>query len=280
MPTPVRPTTHDHLLSLLRSTPTTKLPKKTTASSSGSGILKLLKLFALLNTGSKFVSFIAGKQNHRRRIADHAIIGTIFGYRNGKVTLAIQEDSGKEVVFLIELPVNVSVFRKEMAKEDVVRIGLESDTKTRKKKVTEEFVWAVYINGRKTGYSMRRRPEQLTDDEAHVISTLRGVSMGAGVLTIPKDAEESMQGDSEMTYLRARFERVVGSKDSEALYMINPDAPGSDLLHYDITYVPCFVILDKHGRALAKTGVPTSRLHHTAATPDDLLHMEKTINCK
>ncbi|THU65847.1 hypothetical protein C4D60_Mb05t07960 [Musa balbisiana] len=34
-----------------------------------------------------------------------------------------------------------------------------------------------------------------------------------------------------------------------------------ELLHYDIKYVPCFVLLDKHGRALAKTGVPTSRLH-------------------
>ena len=33
------------------------------------------------------------------------------------------------------------------------------------------------------------------------------------------------------------------------------------LVHYDIKYVPCFVLLDKHGRALAKTGVPTSRLH-------------------
>lgn len=34
-----------------------------------------------------------------------------------------------------------------------------------------------------------------------------------------------------------------------------------ELLHYDIKYVPCFVLLDKHGRALAKTGVPSSRLH-------------------
>ncbi|XP_062198067.1 uncharacterized protein LOC133900831 [Phragmites australis] len=34
-----------------------------------------------------------------------------------------------------------------------------------------------------------------------------------------------------------------------------------ELLHYDIRYVPCFVLLDKHGRALAKTGVPTSRQH-------------------
>ncbi|KAJ3675577.1 hypothetical protein LUZ60_004619 [Juncus effusus] len=34
-----------------------------------------------------------------------------------------------------------------------------------------------------------------------------------------------------------------------------------ELLHYDIRYVPCFVLLDKQGRALAKTGVPSSRLH-------------------
>ncbi|KAJ4755840.1 Thiol:disulfide interchange protein txlA [Rhynchospora pubera] len=34
-----------------------------------------------------------------------------------------------------------------------------------------------------------------------------------------------------------------------------------ELLHYDIKYVPCFVLLDNNGKALAKTGVPTSRLH-------------------
>ncbi|KAJ0974180.1 hypothetical protein J5N97_016145 [Dioscorea zingiberensis] len=34
-----------------------------------------------------------------------------------------------------------------------------------------------------------------------------------------------------------------------------------ELLHYDIKYVPCFVLLDKHGRALSKTGVPSSRQH-------------------
>lgn len=33
------------------------------------------------------------------------------------------------------------------------------------------------------------------------------------------------------------------------------------VLLYDITYVPCFVLLDSQGNALAKTGVPHSRLH-------------------
>ncbi|KAF2309887.1 hypothetical protein GH714_005497 [Hevea brasiliensis] len=56
---------------------------------------------------------------------------------------------------------------------------------------------------------------------------LRGVSMGAGVLPSPNDKEST--ADGELTYIRARFERVVGSQDSEALYM-NPDgAPGPEL---------------------------------------------------
>ena len=99
-------------------------------------------------------------------------------------------------------------------------------------------MWAVYCNGRKVGYSIRRT--QLSDDEMHVFQTLRGVSMGAGVLPEhhnhdPHDDHDSSkrekadQGD-QITYLRARFERVVGSKDSEALYMINPDnADGPEL---------------------------------------------------
>ncbi|CAO2151339.1 unnamed protein product [Urochloa humidicola] len=47
-----------------------------------------------------------------------------------------------------------------------------------------------------------------------------------------------------------------------------------ELLHYDIRYVPCFVLLDKHGRALAKTGVPTSR-QHVITGLHHLLKMER-----
>ncbi|KAK2992315.1 hypothetical protein RJ640_020308 [Escallonia rubra] len=47
-----------------------------------------------------------------------------------------------------------------------------------------------------------------------------------------------------------------------------------ELLHYDIQYVPCFVLLDKNGRALAKTGVPSSRLHVLAGV-SHLLKMKR-----
>ncbi|KAK3039377.1 hypothetical protein RJ639_027626 [Escallonia herrerae] len=51
------------------------------------------------------------------------------------------------------------------------------------------------------------------------------------------------------------------------------------LLHYDIRYVPCFVLLDKNGRALAKTGVPSSRLHVLAGV-SHLLKMKRPQDYK
>ncbi|KNA08902.1 hypothetical protein SOVF_157650 [Spinacia oleracea] len=174
-------------------------------------------------------------------IPDHATIITLFGTRRGRITLAIQENPHSIPFFMIELPILSSSFYKEMAC-DILRVALESETKTHKKKVMEEFVWGIYCNGRKVGYSIRR--SQLSDDEVHVMQMLHGVSMGAGVLPPspndhPRrqsrhdhcfndedddddDKEEKDDGD-QFTYLRARFERVAGSKDSEALYMINPD---------------------------------------------------------
>ncbi|CAN1147286.1 Protein MIZU-KUSSEI 1 [Linum perenne] len=64
-----------------------------------------------------------------------------------------------------------------------------------------------------------------SEDETHVMKMLRGVSMGAGVLPAAgsEGKEAAVDADGELTYFRGRFDRVVGSKDSEALYMINPD---------------------------------------------------------
>ncbi|XP_061343213.1 protein MIZU-KUSSEI 1 [Gastrolobium bilobum] len=179
------------------------------------GLLKMFKLFPMLTSGCKMVALLG--RPRKPMLKDSATTGTIFGYRKGRVSLAIQEDTRQMPIFLIELPMLTSALNKEMA-SDIVRIALESETKTNKKKLLEEFVWAVYCNGRKVGYSIRRK--QMSDDELHVMQHLRGVSMGAGVLP---NASEKETSDGEMTYMRARFERVVGSKDSEALYMINPD---------------------------------------------------------
>lgn len=61
------------------------------------------------------------------------------------------------------------------------------------------------------------------------------------------------------------FVSEMENRNSEWLNVVMADAENEkwlpELLHYDIRYVPCFVLLDKNGRALAKTGVPNSRLH-------------------
>ncbi|XP_010268622.1 PREDICTED: protein MIZU-KUSSEI 1-like [Nelumbo nucifera] len=180
-------------------------------------LFRVFKLFPQLSSGCKMVALLGRPRKSLLTSHGYTATGTLFGYRKGRVSLAIQEDPKCVPTFVIELPILTSAFHKEIA-SGLVRIALESETKTSKKKLLEEFVWAVYYNGRKTGYSIRRKVR--SEEEIHVMQLLRGVSMGAGVLPCPSDKELA---DGELTYMRARFERVVGSKDSEALYMINPD---------------------------------------------------------
>ncbi|XP_027769125.1 protein MIZU-KUSSEI 1 [Solanum pennellii] len=208
-----------------------KKSRKSSTSTSG-GILKMFKLLPMLTTGCKMVALLGGRPRNKPMLTDKATTITLFGYKKGRVSLAIQEDPHRPPIFVIELPMLTGVFHKEMG-SDIVRLALESETKTQKKKVLEEFVWGVYCNGRKFGYSIRRNNKNMSDDEAHVMQLLRGVSMGAGVLPCPillHDNNNNNNVDGEITYMRARFDRVVGSKDSEAFYMINPDGASSQEL--------------------------------------------------
>ncbi|KAJ8762406.1 hypothetical protein K2173_007566 [Erythroxylum novogranatense] len=74
------------------------------------------------------------------------------------------------------------------------------------------------------------------------------------------------------------FVLEVETRNSSWLNIVMADAENEmwlpELLHYDIKYVPCFVLLDKDGRALAKTGVPSSRLHVVAGV-SHLLKMKR-----
>ncbi|URE16632.1 DUF617 domain containing protein [Musa troglodytarum] len=188
------------------------------AKMAGGGIFRMFKLRTAFTSGCKMAA-LAGRPN-KSLLSGNSTTITLFGYRRGRVSLAIQENPTSAPIFLLELPMLTSSLHKEMA-SGLVKIALESETKTHKKRLVEECMWAVYCNGRKSGYSMRKK--QASDEERHVMQLLRGVSMGAGVLPY---ASEKDVADGELTYMRARFEKVVGSKDSEALYMINPDGTG------------------------------------------------------
>nr|CAN74875.1 hypothetical protein VITISV_038922 [Vitis vinifera] len=149
------------------------------------------------------------------------VIGTLFGYRRGHVHFAFQEDPKSHPAFLMELATSTSVLVREMA-SGLVRIALECDKKVEMKKGTrllEEPLWRTYCNGKKCGYAMKR---ECGAEEWKVLKAVEPISMGAGVL--PGNGETGSEG--ELMYMRAKFERVVGSKDSEAFYMMNPDSTG------------------------------------------------------
>lgn len=59
-----------------------------------------------------------------------------------------------------------------------------------------------------------------------MLSTVQSVSVGAGVIPMVEDGRKGGASEGELLYMRARFERVVGSRDSEAFYMMNPDKNG------------------------------------------------------
>ncbi|KAK8487020.1 hypothetical protein V6N13_096640 [Hibiscus sabdariffa] len=151
------------------------------------------------------------------------VVGTLFGYRRGHVHFAFQEESKLSPAFLVQLATPTSALVKEMA-SGLVRIALECEKKVGKKgvKLLDEPVWRTYCNGKKCGFATRR---ECGPEEWRVLKSVEPISMGAGVL--PGDCNGNGDGsEGELMYMRARFERVVGSKDSEAFYMMNPDGSG------------------------------------------------------
>lgn len=168
-----------------------------------------------------FLSNVGMRRHVKSMLPDKAIAVTLFGNRRGRVSLVIQQDPHSPLTFIIELPLPTTALHKEM-ESGLMKLTLESESKTHRKKLVEEYVWAVYVNGKKYGYCIRRKVG--SDEERHVMSILHGISMGTGVLPmVKKDGKETNCEYDHVTYMRGRFKKVVGSKDSEALYLINPD---------------------------------------------------------
>ncbi|XP_043687574.1 protein MIZU-KUSSEI 1-like [Telopea speciosissima] len=150
------------------------------------------------------------------------ITGTLFGYRKGRVSFSMQENPKCLPTLVVELAMQTNTLQKEMS-SGMVRIALECEKRSEKDKVKllDEPVWSMYCNGKKSGYGIKR---DATDEDLNVMELLKAVSMGAGVLPGNSEVEGP---DGELAYMRAHFERVVGSKDSETLYMLSPGGDNS-----------------------------------------------------
>ncbi|KAL6610728.1 hypothetical protein ACP70R_040697 [Stipagrostis hirtigluma subsp. patula] len=180
---------------------------------------------------SALANAVAGR--HRQVGLGARLTGTLYGHRRGHVHLAFQVDPRACPALLLELAAPTAALVREMA-SGLVRIALECERAKGAalptpaasaagdggKKLLEETVWRAYCNGKSCGYAVRR---ECGAADWRVLRALEPVSMGAGVIP----AASCGGGEGDVMYMRARFERVVGSRDSEAFYMMNPDNSSS-----------------------------------------------------
>ncbi|RYR15688.1 hypothetical protein Ahy_B04g072593 isoform A [Arachis hypogaea] len=151
------------------------------------------------------------------------VIGTIFGNRGGHVWFCVQHDRlSTKPSLLLEFPISTNDLVREM-RNGLLRIALECNPHRpdlARCPLRSVPVWTVFCNGRKSGFAARRRAGERVRS---VLKTMRCVSVGAGVIPAGFGSEELM-------YMRANFEHVVGSADSESFHLINPDeGPGQEL---------------------------------------------------
>ncbi|CAN4086187.1 unnamed protein product [Withania somnifera] len=167
---------------------------------SSSATRRKLQTVAVARLKSVLTAFGRNRANFQQGLGTR-VVGTLFGHRRGHVHFAFQKDSTSQPAFLVELATPISGLVREMA-SGLVRIALECDKEEEKK-------W-TYCNGKKCGFATRREigAERTADSKSW-------------------NGEEEGADSGEIMYMRAKFERVIGSRDSEAFYMMNPDSNGA-----------------------------------------------------
>ncbi|KAK9272061.1 hypothetical protein L1049_002430 [Liquidambar formosana] len=178
----------------------------------------VFRSFPIITPVCKFPGLPGGLPDGYHRMAGSRITGTLFGYRKGRVSLSMQENPRCFPTLVVELAMLTNVLQKEMS-AGMVRIALECEKRTEKDKtkLLDEPLWTMYCNGKKNGYGVKR---EASDEDLNIMELLKAVSMGAGVLPGYSNVEGP---DGELAYMRAHFEQVVGSRDSETLYMLSPE---------------------------------------------------------
>ncbi|XP_062213151.1 protein MIZU-KUSSEI 1-like [Phragmites australis] len=170
------------------------------------------------------------------------VTGTFYGHRRARITFAVQERPGSLPSLVLELGVPTGKLMQEISSGGHVRIALECEKKSKNSlppdgnvSLLEEAMWTAYVNGRRVGYAVRR---EATEGDLAVMQLLSTVSVGAGVLPGDVvDAPAGAEADSEVAYMRAGFDRVIGSKDSESFYMVSPEGDAGGGTELSIFFV-------------------------------------------
>ncbi|KAL1210022.1 Protein MIZU-KUSSEI 1 [Cardamine amara subsp. amara] len=152
------------------------------------------------------------------------VIGTIFGRKKGHVWFCVQHDRlSVKPLLLLELSIATSQLVHEMG-SGLVRVALECPTRPELTSclLRSVPVWTMFCNGRKLGFAVRRSANEET---RMMLKRLESMTVGAGVLPSGSGLGGSGESDTdEVMYMRANYEHVVGSSDSESFHLINPDA--------------------------------------------------------
>ncbi|CAN8316950.1 unnamed protein product [Cochlearia groenlandica] len=150
------------------------------------------------------------------------VIGTIFGTRKGHVWFCVQHDRlSTKPILLLELSIATNHLVHEMG-SGLVRVALECPTRPELKSclLRSVPVWTMFCNGKKLGFAARRGASEET---RVMLKKLESMTVGAGVLPGGSGSGSDLE-DLEVMYMRANYEHVVGSSDSESFHLINPDA--------------------------------------------------------
>ncbi|WCJ31777.1 hypothetical protein M5689_013236 [Euphorbia peplus] len=183
-------------------------------------VRSVFRSFPIITPLCKFPGLPAGLPESLNRAGSGIkVTGTLYGYRKGKVRLSVQENPKFFPFIIIEMPLQTNLLQKELG-SGLVRIAMECEKKAEKDKVKllDEAIWNMFCNGKKNGYAVKK---EAAEEDLKVMELLRAVTTGIGVLPANPDVDAP---DDEYIYIRSNFERVVGSKDSETFYMINPEA--------------------------------------------------------
>ncbi|XP_073148399.1 protein MIZU-KUSSEI 1 [Henckelia pumila] len=157
------------------------------------------------------------------------VIGTIFGSRKGgHVRFCIQHSRlNTRPSLLLELSIPTTTLIQEM-QCGLVRIALEfnaaesAESELNRCPLHSIPLWTLCCNGRKLGFAVRRKA---TQQNRLMLKTMQNITVGAGVIPCG-----SGPGSEGIMYMRANYECVVGSADSESFHLINPDdGPGQEL---------------------------------------------------
>ncbi|KAE8794777.1 protein MIZU-KUSSEI 1-like [Hordeum vulgare] len=175
---------------------------------------------------------VVARKDGRQQQQQHCtvIVGTIFGSRSGRVTFCVQRDPAVPPPFLFELSVPMQSLAAEMA-SGLLRIALECHRSSSSAagenaaaaaggSSRPRNVWTASCNGRDAGHAVRRPP---TEWERGVLQSMRTMTAGVGALPAAA-AQEGI--DEEVMYMRATYERVVGSKDAVSYHLISPRTAG------------------------------------------------------